>query len=144
VPKTYQIVIDTNVLVSGLRSNQGASYKLLSILNDRRWQVNVSTALMYEYEEILKDASKGLELTLQDVDLAIAAICNIANFHPIFFLWRPMLKDADDEFLVDLAFKAQADFIITYNQKDLQAVEKFGIQVVTPKQFLQIVGEIDT
>jgi putative PIN family toxin of toxin-antitoxin system len=126
-----------------LRSNQGASYKLLSILNDRRWQVNVSTALMYEYEEILKDASKGLELTLQDVDLAIAAICNIANFHPIFFLWRPMLKDADDEFLVDLAFKAQADFIITYNQKDLQAVEKFGIQVVTPKQFLQIVGEID-
>ncbi len=144
MPKTYQIVIDTNVLVSGLRSNQGASYKLLSILNDRRWQVNVSTALMYEYEEILKDASKGLELTLQDVDLAIAAICNIANFHPIFFLWRPMLKDADDEFLVDLAFKAQADFIITYNQKDLQAVEKFGIQVVTPKQFLQIVGEIDT
>ena len=143
MPKTYQIVIDTNVLVSGLRSNQGASYKLLSILNDRRWQVNVSTALMYEYEEILKDASKGLGLTLQDVDLAINAICNIANFHPIFFLWRPMLKDADDEFLVDLAFNAQADFIITYNQKDLQAVEKFGIQVVTPKQFLQIVGEID-
>lgn len=143
MPKSYQIVIDTNVLVSGLRSSQGASYKLLSILNDRRWQVNVSTALMYEYEEILKDASKGLGLTLQDVDLAIAAICNIANFHPIFFLWRPMLKDADDEFLVDLAFKAQADFIITYNQKDLQAVEKFGIQVVTPKQFLQIVGEID-
>lgn len=54
--KTYQIVIDTNVLVSGLRSSRGASYKLLSILNDVRWQINVSTALVYEYEEILKNA----------------------------------------------------------------------------------------
>ncbi|MEY3304413.1 MAG: PIN domain-containing protein [Pseudanabaena sp.] len=54
-----------------------------------------------------------------------------------------MLKDADDEFLIDLALKAQADFIITYNQKDLQAVERFGIQFITPKQFLQIVGEIE-
>lgn len=140
----YQIVVDTNVLLSSLKSNAGASYKLFSILNDRRWQVNVSTALLYEYEEILKNASNDLGLTLQEVDLAIAALCNIANFHPIFFLWRPMLKDADDEFLSDLALKAQADFIITYNQKDLQAVERFGIQVVTPKQFLQIVGEIES
>lgn len=141
--KIYQIVVDTNVLVSGLKSSLGASYKLLSILNDRRWRVNVSTALLFEYEEILKSVGKDLGLTLQEVDLAIAAICNIANFHPIFFLWRPMLKDADDEFLIDLALKAQVDFIITYNQRDLQPVERFGIQVVTPKQFLQIVGEIE-
>ena len=131
------------MLVSGLKSSLGASYKLLSILNDRRWRVNVSTALLFEYEEILKSVGKDLGLTLQEVDLAIAAICNIANFHPIFFLWRPMLKDADDEFLIDLALKAQVDFIITYNQRDLQPVERFGIQVVTPKQFLQIVGEIE-
>ena len=54
-----------------------------------------------------------------------------------------MFKDADDEFLIDLALKAQADFIITYNQRDLQPVERFGIQVVTPKQFLQIIGEVE-
>ncbi len=61
------------MLVSGLRSSLGASYKLLSILHDRRWQVNLSTALLFEYEEILKGASKDLGLTLQEVDLAIAA-----------------------------------------------------------------------
>jgi putative PIN family toxin of toxin-antitoxin system len=142
--KIYQIVVDTNVLISGLKSSLGASYKLLSILNDRRWQINVSTALLFEYEEILKDAGKGLGLTLEEVDLAIAAICSIANLHPIFFLWRPMARDADDDFLIDLAFKAQADFIITYNQKDLRPVERFGIRVVTPKQFLQIIGEIES
>ena len=55
-----------------------------------------------------------------------------------------MAGDPDDDFLIDLAFKAQADFIITYNQKDLKAIERFGIQVITPKQFLQIVGEIES
>jgi hypothetical protein len=38
--------------------------------------------------------------------------------------------------------KCQASFIISYNQRDLKPVEKFGISVVTPKQFLQILGEI--
>ncbi len=52
--KTYQIILDTNVLLAGLRSRRGASYKLLTILNDNRWQLNISTTLVFEYEEILK------------------------------------------------------------------------------------------
>ncbi|BAZ07104.1 PIN domain-containing protein [Calothrix sp. NIES-3974] len=55
---------------------------------------------------------------------------------------RPLLKDPDDDFLLDLAVESQADYIITYNQKDLQPSEIFGIKVVTPKQFLQAMGEI--
>ncbi|AKE64225.1 Protein of unknown function DUF132 [Microcystis aeruginosa NIES-2549] len=50
----YQIVIDTNVILAGLLSNKGASYKLLTILNDQRFQINVSATLVFEYEEILK------------------------------------------------------------------------------------------
>ncbi|MEH1852674.1 MAG: PIN domain-containing protein [Nostoc sp.] len=57
----YQLVLDTNVLLSGLRSNRGASYKLLTILNDRRWQLNVSTTLVFEYEEILKREKSSLD-----------------------------------------------------------------------------------
>ena len=79
-----------------------------------------------EYEEILKDAIKDLGLTLEEVDLAIAAICSIANLHPIFFLWRPMLKDADDEFLVDLAFKAQHQKPLRHPQINCGCVVRFG------------------
>lgn len=50
----YQIVIDTNVILAGFLSNKGASYKLLTILNDQRFQINVSATLVFEYEEILK------------------------------------------------------------------------------------------
>lgn len=43
---------------------------------------------------------------------------------------------------MDLALKCQASFIISYNQKDLQPIEKFGILILNPKQFLQLLGEI--
>lgn len=140
--KTYQIIVDTNVLLAGLRSQRGASYKLLTILNDNRWQLNISTTLVFEYEEILKRDHLQLGLSLEDIDDIINAICFIANKRSVFYLWRPFLKDPDDDFLLDLAVESQADYIITYNQKDLQPSEIFGIKVVTPKQFLQAMGEI--
>ena len=34
---TYDVVLDTNVLVAAFRSKRGASYRLLSLLGDRRW-----------------------------------------------------------------------------------------------------------
>jgi len=142
INKPYQIVVDTNVLVAGLRSNRGASYKLLTILNDARWQVNISTTLIFEYEEILKRSSLELGLSFPDIDAIIRGICSICNQRQIFYVWRPTSTDPDDDFLIDLAVKAQAEFLVTYNQRNLQPAEKFGIKVVSPKQFLQFIGEI--
>lgn len=140
--RPLQIVVDTNVLLAGLRSSRGASYKLLTILNDERWQLNISTPLVLEYEEVLKRENVFLGLSMEDIDDLVDGLCAIANKRDIFFLWRPMAKDADDDFLIDLAVESQANFIVTYNQRDLQPAEIFDIMVVSPKQFLQIVGEI--
>jgi putative PIN family toxin of toxin-antitoxin system len=130
----YQIVIDTNVILAGLLSNKGASYKLLTILNDQRFQINVSATLVFEYEEILKREQQQIDLNNEDIDNIINGICHLANHHEIFYIWRPLAKD--------LAFKCQANFIISYNQRDLKPIEKFGIFILTPKQFLRLLGEI--
>jgi putative PIN family toxin of toxin-antitoxin system len=140
--KPYQIVIDTNVILAGLKSKKGASYKLLTILNDQRFQINISTTLVFEYEEILKREQQKIGLNNEDIDNIINGICYLANHHQLFYIWRPLAKDKDDDFLIDLALKCQAQFIVSYNQKDLQPVEKFGISILTPKQFLQLLGEI--
>ncbi|BAZ08218.1 PilT protein domain protein [Calothrix sp. NIES-4071] len=87
--RPIQIVIDTNVLLSGLRSKRGASYKLLTVLEDERWQVNVSTTLVLEYEEILKREKDQLTLTFEEIDDFIDGICSLANLCDIFYLWRP-------------------------------------------------------
>ncbi|AFZ60449.1 putative toxin-antitoxin system toxin component, PIN family [Anabaena cylindrica FACHB-243] len=129
----YQIVLDTNVLLSGLISSRGASYRLLTILKDTRWQLNISTTLIFEYEAILKREKDLLTLNDEDIDNIIEAICAIANKRTIFYLWRPIAIDPNDDFIIDLAVESQADFIITYNQKDLKPADKFGIKVVLPK-----------
>ncbi len=138
----YQIVVDTNVLIAGLRSKRGASYRFLTLLNNDRWQLNISTALIFEYEEVLKRNRDQLNLTLQAIDTLLNGICAISNHRDIFYLWRPLAKDPNDDFLIDLAIKSQASFLITYNQKDLQQATQFGIQVITPKAFLQLIGEL--
>ena len=47
----YQVVIDTNVLASALLSNRGASHRLLRMVGDQRWRINVSVPLVFEYEQ---------------------------------------------------------------------------------------------
>lgn len=113
------------------------------MLNDERWQLNVSTTLVFEYEEVLLREREQLGLSFEDIDNLLDGICSIANKRSIFYIWRPAVRDPDDDFLVDLAVESQTDFIITFNQRDLQEAEKFGIKVVSPKQFLQTVGEIE-
>ncbi|MCP4110886.1 MAG: putative toxin-antitoxin system toxin component, PIN family [Desulfobacteraceae bacterium] len=141
--KPYQIVIDTNILVAGLRSRRGAAYKLLTMLNDKRWQVNISTTLLMEYEEVLKRELENLfVLNEQDIDDFLDGICHIANHQDVFYIWRPMAHDPDDDFLIDLAVAAQADFLITYNPRDMRNIERFGIEMVSPKEFLQKMGVI--
>jgi predicted nucleic acid-binding protein len=50
--KTYQIVIDTNVFFAALRSKKGASYRLLSLIDSGKFNVNVSVPLVFEYEDV--------------------------------------------------------------------------------------------
>ena len=79
--KPYQIVIDTNVVLAGLKSNKGASYKLLTILNDQRFKINISTTLVFEYEAILKRQQQQIGLNLEEIDNIINGICHLANHH---------------------------------------------------------------
>lgn len=132
------IVIDTNVLLSALYSDKGASYRLLSIIDSKKFRVNISTTLIYEYEEILKSKST---LEVKYVDAILNYICSIGRKNKIFYLWRPKLKDPDDDFLLELAVHSKS-IIVTLNQKDFVAASEFDIKVMTPKEFLQYIGEI--
>jgi len=140
----YHVTIDTNVLVAALRSKQGASYRLLELLwnGDTRWQINVSTALVLEYEAVLKREihRQGKDMTM--IDKFIDDLVSMADRYPVFYLLRPCLKDADDDFILELAFSSSADYIVTYNTRNFIRAEMFGIGVIKPKEFLQKIGEI--
>ena len=64
----------------------------------------------------------------------------MATHHEIFFLWLPYLPDAEDDMLLELAVKAGCQFIVTYNSRDFAGIERFGLQAVTPAEFLKLIG----
>jgi putative PIN family toxin of toxin-antitoxin system len=140
--KTPQIVIDTNVIIAAQRSRRGASAKLMSLIGTGRFDIHVSVPLVLEYEEVLLRQRVSLGLTQEDVTDLVDALCALAHHHNIYFLWRPYLRDARDELLLELAVAAQCDCIVTYNKRDFAGVDKFGIRVLDPKTFLQAIGEL--
>ena len=135
-------MLDTNVMVAALKSKRGASYKLLSIIDQDKFQISISVPLIIEYEYALKRTDLNILLTESEIDDILDYICQIADKREIFYLWRPYLKDPKDDMVLELAVESESDYIITYNQKDFKEVSKFGIKTLTPKAFLRKIGEI--
>lgn len=141
--KGPSVVIDTNVLISALRSQKGASYRLLGLIGGGRFQVHLSVALILEYEYAARRLVAGDRRREKDVDLILDYICSTASLQAIFFLWRPFLRDPDDDMVLELAISAGCGCIVTHNRRDFAGVrEHFGIRVLSPLQFLQEIGEV--
>lgn len=138
----YQVVLDTNVLLAALRSRRGASYRLLSLIGDGRWKMNLSVPLFLEYEDVVKRPDSGHGLGTEQVDDILDFICASANLREIFYLWRPVLPDPKDDFILELAVESGCDFVVTFNVRDFTGAEKFGIEVITPQEFLRKLGDL--
>jgi predicted nucleic acid-binding protein len=124
------------VLVAGLRSSKGASFAVLEHLERGDFQAAVSVPLVLEYEDVLLREVAGPILS-QDVADFVDGVCAIAHQQEIFFLWRPLLPDPKDDMVAELAVAAQCTAIITHNVSDFGPIGRFGIEVLTPGQFLQ-------
>lgn len=135
-----EVVLDTNVLVAGLRSQLGAAFDLLTLVGTGRFGINVSVPLLLEYEDVLARPELGLPIGAEAIDGVLDYHCSVARRHDIFFLWRPVLKDPGDDMVLELAVKARARFIVTYNQRDFAEAGRFGIEAVTPGEFLRKIG----
>ena len=133
--------MDTNVIVAGFRSRRGASNALLRLVDGGRVIPSCSTALFLEYEAVLSRAETraitghGLD-DVAAVMRALAALCEPVE---ISFRFRPILRDADDEMVLEAALNGQAEAVVTHNIRDFEAIQELGIEVATPGQ---IVGRL--
>jgi len=131
------IIMDTNVLFAGLYSSTGASFQILRLLSVGKVKPVISTTLLFEYEDVLKREETILELSHQQVDIILDNICSLSKFQEIYFLWRPYLKDPKDDHVLEVAVASKTKTIVTHNLKDFKGVEKFGINAITPGNFLE-------
>jgi putative PIN family toxin of toxin-antitoxin system len=135
------IVIDTAVLVSALRSSRGASFRILSLITSGKFEFHLSVPLIIEYESALKRPEMSLPWTPEEIDELLDIICLFGIKHDIWYLWRPLSRDVGDDFVAELAVTATADAIVTHNVRDFDGMKNFGIRVLTPKEFLVEIGE---
>lgn len=139
---SWAIVLDTNVLVAGLRSRRGASHRLLRLVADERVRVCLSVPLVFEYEAVLKREAPVPALSDSDVEAFVDYLCRVGQLTEIHFQWRPALRDADDDHLLELAVAAGRVPIVTFNTRDFVGSAAFGVRVLTPQALLQHIGEL--
>jgi putative PIN family toxin of toxin-antitoxin system len=130
------IVIDTNVLVSALRSDEGSSYRLLLLVGEGAFDICLSVPVALEYEEVSKRREHQVLWALGDVDDILDYLFAVARWTAVHFKW-PVLPDSSDNMLLELAIAGQCDFIVTFNTRDFAGSEQFGIEVCTPFDFLK-------
>jgi putative PIN family toxin of toxin-antitoxin system len=133
------VVLDTNVLVSALRSSAGASFAVLQRVGVGDFEIAVSVPLVLEYEDAML-RHRGA-LGAGEVRDIVDYVCSVARHHRVFFLWRPLLRDPNDDMVAEVAVAASAQAIVTHNRRNFQGVEKFGLRIWSPQQLLERTGK---
>ena len=136
-----RIVIDTNVLISSVRSRRGASFRLLSLVGGQEFEITISVPLLFEYEDALMRIVPSV-MTASDVQDLLDYLCEVADKRHVFYLWRPMLSDPRDDHVLEAAVAGGCDGIVTFDQRDFAGAEQFGVRVMGPKEFLFEIGEL--
>ena len=97
------------------------------MIGSDRFGVCVTVPLVLEYESVARRHAPLLTLGLADIDAVIDYMCRVASHHRIHYLWRPVLRDPNDD---------------TFNVSDFTGADRFGVSVLRPAEFLRQIGEI--
>ena len=135
-----RLVVDTSVLVSALRSDRGASFRLLRLAADRRFEMLATPALFLEYEDVLSRVEQRSVhgMSLGEVQTMLDVLARLVVPVEVRFQWRPQLLDADDEMVLEAAMNGHADCIVTFNERRFAGVERrLGMRVLSPRNALK-------
>jgi len=134
-----RIVLDTSVLVAAARSRRGASFSLLSNLPDRRFEIALSVALYTEWQAVLtRPEHLPPGLGVEDVLGYLRYLTSIAHLQDVYYLWRPFLRDPNDDMVLECAAASGSQYLVTHNMRDFQRIGELGITPMTPASFLSL------
>lgn len=140
-----RVVLDTNVLVAALRSDLGASRRLLEGALDRRYAPLLSVPLAIEYEAVLVRAEhlEAASLSAGEVGVILDALVLVAEPVRLSFLWRPLLVDPADDMVLATAINGRAELLVTFNRRHFaKAARSFRTRIASPAEALIRLGDV--
>ena len=136
-------VLDTDVLVAALRSDSGASRRILEEALARRFDLLLSVPLMFEYEAVLTrpEHLSASGASVEDVGDVLDGLASVGRRVRLAFRWRPALADPNDDMVLETAVNGRAHAIVTFNERDFNPVAaRFGCLVKRPGEFLRLLA----
>ena len=127
------------MLVAAARSRNGASYALLSMLPSLQFEIALTVALYTEWQSVLtRPAHLPPGANANDAIGFLRYLASIAHLQDVHFLWRPFLRDPDDDMVLECAVASGSQFIITHNVKDFKRSHELNVSAITPAEFLTL------
>ena len=134
-----RVVLDTSVLVAASKSRLGASFHLLSLLPHQDFEFAISVALYTEWQAVLTRPEHIPPSSTAENALAfLRYLASVAHLQDIHFLWRPFLRDPDDDMVLECVVASGSQFIVTHNVKDFKRAPELKVRAVTPSEFLTL------
>jgi putative PIN family toxin of toxin-antitoxin system len=135
-------VLDTNVLVSGLLSDHGPPRQLVDAWLDGRYVLVTSLYQVEELNHVLAYPRIADRLRLADaeVDLLLAALLSQGEVVAGVLQLPGVTRDPKDDPLVACAVEGRADYLVSGDRDLLDLGEYEGIQIVTPRDFLDLLS----
>ena len=135
------VVLDTNVFISALRSQRGASFRLLELVGTGRFEVELSVPLALEYEAVGRRILPDTTVSESAFEAILDFVCRSARHREVFFSWWPCLPDPGDDMVLELAVAAGRATVVTFDTADFREAERFGVRVMRPQEFWAAIGE---
>jgi putative PIN family toxin of toxin-antitoxin system len=129
-----KVVLDADVLVAALRSRRGASAVWLRAALCRDVEMLASVPLMLRYESLLSRPEQRATSALSVAELGelLDAIAAVATSVIISYLWRPILRDPDNELVLETAANGRADLLLTFNERGFAGAGRFASRIGRP------------
>jgi putative PIN family toxin of toxin-antitoxin system len=130
-----RIVLDTNVLVSGLHNPNGAPGRIIDQILGARIQVLYDDRILAEYRDVLARPRLALEPSLAQ---AIVGYIRLSGEQVMALpLDQNTLPDPDDLPFAEVAITGEADMLVTGNMKHFSKLKERGVTVLSPAQCLE-------
>ncbi len=139
----HRVVIDTNVLISGIIQQSGFPFKVVKLWEDEVIVLITSVATIEEAERVLNypKIRKRYALTSDDIQRTVANLLKYSVLIQDPTIPNVIEQDPDDNKILATAIAGKADYIISGDMHLLTLKNYRGIEIVTPKRFYEITGE---
>ena len=130
-----RLVLDTNVLVSGILSPHGPPAAVLRALLTERVTLCFDERILSEYRDVLTRDKFSFDRELVKELVAFLEAAGSATLAAPLSLSLP---DAGDQMFIEVAVASRADFLVTGNLKHFPDRAREGVAVVSPREFLDV------